>query len=73
MGENKLVLPAPLPAHITMNAAYLERHKQTRQFRLYSVVCDYFAVDPRHMSLTKGEVVSGFSQEGEWVCGFKER
>jgi len=61
VGENKIELPEPLPEHILMDANYLEKHKKTTQFRQFTVICDYFAVDCRHMNLKVGETVSGFS------------
>jgi hypothetical protein len=44
-----------------MDAQYLEKHKKQSQFKLYTVVSDYFPVDGRHLGLSVGETVTGFS------------
>ena len=44
-----------------MDASYLENKKNALQFRHYTVMYDYFAVDSRHLSLKVGETLSAFS------------
>jgi hypothetical protein len=36
------------------------------------VIKDYAASNERYLSLKEGETVTGFSEEGDWVCGFKD-
>lgn len=34
---------------------------------------EFKATDPRHLSVKEGDQVNGFSQVGDWICGFKDQ
>lgn len=36
------------------------------------MVSNFVATDSRMLSLVTGESVTGFNQEGQWICGFKD-
>ena len=72
LGSNKLPLPEPLDNSITINDQYLSNFKKTRNFSVYRVVSDFHAVEPRHLSAQTGSVVSGFADEGNWICAFRD-
>ena len=71
-GANKIPLPEPLDPTIEMNDQYLNKFKRTKNFTVYRVTTDFHPTDPRHLSAQTGNLVSGFSDEGNWICAFRD-
>lgn len=72
-GKNALPLPQPLAEGIQITEGYLKQFKQTQNFQVYRVICDFHPLDTkRHLKVTTGELISGFSEENGWICAFKD-
>ena len=72
-GKNALPLPEPLADRIQITEAYLKQFKQTQNFQVYRVQCDFYPLDSqRHLRVTKGEIISGFYEISGWICAFKD-
>ena len=71
-GMNKLPLPEPLNPALLMNDQYLNKFRNTKTFNVYKVITDFYATEDRHLSAQGGDTFNGFSEEGNWVCGFKD-
>lgn len=72
LGDNRLPLPEPLDRNIMINDQYLNKFKRTQNFTVYRVVSDFHGLEPRHLSAHTGSLVSGFADEGNWVCAFRD-
>ena len=72
LGKNSLSIPQPLPENVQITESYLQQFKQTQNFRVYKVTRDFHPLEKRHLKVTSGEMVSGFAEEGGWICAFKE-
>ena len=55
-----------------MTESYLQQFKQTQNFQVYRVTCDFFPLEKRHLQVSKGEIISGFTEENGWICSFKD-
>ena len=69
---NKLPLPEPLDPQVQINDQYLNKFKRNKNFTVYRVVNEFQAVEPRHLSAQSGSLVSGFADEGNWICAFRD-
>ena len=71
-GKNSLPLPNPLRPETQITEAYLKQFKKTQNFQVYRVICDFYPLEKRHLQVSNGELISGFSEEDGWICAFKD-
>lgn len=48
--ENKIPLPKPIDRSVLLNKEFLETFRKIKNFKIYTVQCDFVAVEPRHLS-----------------------
>ena len=71
-GMNKLPISEPLDPNLIMNDQYLNRFRNTKTFNVYKLITDFYATDERHLNAQGGDTFNGFTEEGNWICGFKD-
>ena len=69
---NKLPIPEPLNPDLLMNDQYLNKFRNLRAFNVYKVIVDFHAMEDRHLNAQGGDIFNGFTEEGNWVCGFMD-
>ena len=71
-GRNAIPLPDPISSSIQITDQYLQRFKQTQNFEVYKVICNFFPNENRHLQVNSGEIVSGVTEENGWILCFKD-